>query len=262
VSAPDGHFILQEGDRIYVTAASDELTQLLKNLGIITHKVKRVILCGGGKVGFYLAQQLSRVGVQVELIEKDYDRCLELANYLPGVSIVHGDASSQSFLESEGIEQCDALVALTSFDEMNIIISLYAQNYQVNQVVTKVDHIEDSTIQDVLGLGSVVCPKELCCNQIVRYVRAMENTKGSALTVHTFAEGQMEALEFRADEETMHCGEPLRELTLKKNVLIAAITRSRKPIIPNGDTTFQRGDTIVVVTSGDTVLHRFNDIFA
>lgn len=262
VSAPDGNFVLQKGDRIYVTAAAGELTQLLKNLGIITHKAKRVMLCGGGKVGFYLAQQLSHIGIEVELIEKNYDRCQELANYLPKVSIVHGDASSQAFLESEGIEQCDAVVALTSFDEMNIIISLYAQNYHVNQVITKVDHIEDSGIQDVLGLGSVVIPKELCCNQIVRYVRAMENTTGSALTVHTFAEGQMEALEFRVDEETLHCGEPLRNLNLRKNVLISCITRSRKPIIPDGDSCLHIGDTIIVVTNGDVVLHRLNDIFA
>lgn len=262
VSAPDGNFVLKEGDRIYVTAAAEELTRLLKNLGIMVHKVKRVILCGGGKVGFYLAYLLSHHGVEVELIEQKYDRCLELANELPDVSIVNGDASSQMFLESEGVEQCDALVALTSLDEMNMIISLYAQNYNVDQVITKVDHTENSAIQDVLGLGSVICPKELCCNQIVRYVRAMENTTGAAMTVHTFAEGQMEALEFRLDEETSHCGEPLRELTLRKNVLIACITRARKPEIPDGDSYFQKGDSVIIVTNGDVVIRKFNDIFA
>ena len=208
VSAPDGNFVLKEGDRIYVTAAAKELTSLLKNLGIITHKAKRVILCGGGKVSFYLAQMLSRAGIDVHLIEKDRDRCVELAKYLPDVSVIWGDASNQTFLESEGLEQCDALVTMTSYDEMNMIISLYAQNCNVEQVITKVDHTENSMIQDILNLGSVVCPKELCCNQIVRYVRAMENTTGAALSVHSFAEGQMEALEFRVDEKTRNCGKP------------------------------------------------------
>ena len=262
VSAPDGHFILQEGDRIYVTAASKELTNLLKNLGIITHKAKRVILCGGGKVSFYLAQYLAKAGIDVHLIEKDRDRCVELAKYLPDVSVIWGDASNQSFLESEGLERCDALVTMTSYDEMNMIISLYAQNCNVEQVITKVDHTENSMIQDILNLGSVVCPKELCCNQIVRYVRAMESTTGAALSVHSFAEGQMEALEFRVDDQTKHCGIPLKDLQLRKNVLIACITRGKTPIIPDGESTIEVGDTIVVVTNGDVVLHTLNDMFA
>lgn len=262
VSAPDGQFVLKAGDRIYVTATSAELTKLLKNLGVITHKVKRVIICGGGKVGFYLANLLSKSGTEVELIEQKYERCLELANYLPEVSIVNGDASNQMFLESEGIEQCDALVALTSYDEMNMIISLYAQSYQVEQVITKIDHTENPIIQDILGLGSLVNPKELCCNQIVRYVRAMENTTGAALSVHSFAEGQMEASEFRLDDEAMHCGEPLRELNIRKNVLIVCISKHGRPIIPDGDSCFEKGDTVVVVTNGDIVLRKFNDIYA
>lgn len=262
VSAPDGNFVLKEGDRIYVTAATKELTSLLKNLGIITHKAKRVILCGGGKVSFYLAQMLSRAGIDVHLIEKDRDRCVELAKYLPDVSVIWGDASNQTFLESEGLEQCDALVTMTSYDEMNMIISLYAQNCNVEQVITKVDHTENSMIQDILNLGSVVCPKELCCNQIVRYVRAMENTTGAVLSVHSFAEGQMEALEFRVDEKTRNCGKPLKELQLRKNVLIACITRGKMPVIPDGESTFDVGDTLVVVTNGDVVLHTLNDMFA
>lgn len=261
VSAPDGNYILKEGDRIFVTATSKELTGMLKNIGVITHKVKRVMICGGGKLGFYLAQQLSKGGIDVHLIEQDRNRCIELSNHLPNVSIVCGDASNQMFLESEGIEKCDAVVAMTRYDEMNMIISLYAQNYNVDQVITKVDHTENSRIQDILGLGSVVCPKELCSNQIVRYVRAMESTTGAALSIHSFADGQMEALEFRVDEETLHCGEPLKALNLRKNVLIACISHGKLPEIPDGESTFNVGDILVVVANGDVVLHTLNDIF-
>lgn len=220
------------------------------------------MICGGGKVGFYLAHQLSKSGIDVHLIEKDMARCVELSNRLPEVSVICGDASNQSFLESEGIERCDAVVAMTSYDEMNMIISLYAQNYGVEQVITKVDHTENTKIQDILGLGSVICPKELCCNEIVRYVRAMGNKTGGALSLHSFAEGQMEALEFRVGEDTLHCGEPLKALSLRKNVLIACISHGKMPEIPGGDSTFQVGDTLVVVTNGDVVLHQLNDIFA
>lgn len=129
------------------------------------------------------------------LIEQDEARCEELSGKLPPeVCIIHGDASSQFLLESEGIHDCDAVVTMTGMDEMNMIISLYAQTCGVPQVITKVGHMENNSMQDSLGLGSVICPKELCCNTIVRYVRAMQNTTGAALTLHNIAEGQAEAI--------------------------------------------------------------------
>ena len=245
---PDGHFVLQEGDRVFVTAPSENLTILLKNLGVITHKAKRVIICGGGRIGYYLAERLARNGVTVQLIEQDEDRCVELSDKLPKeVCVIHGDASSQFLLESEGVSDCDALVSMTGIDEMNMIISLYAKNCGVPQVITKVGHMEIHNIHDTLGLGSVVCPKELCCNNIVRYVRAMQNTAGAALTLHNIAEGQAEALEFVVDEKTRYIGTPLREMKTKANVLIVCISHGSKTEIPSGDSMYQKGDSLIVV---------------
>lgn len=261
VVTPDGNFVLRKGDHIFATAAPQTLTLLLKNLGIITHKTKRVILCGGGRVSYYLAQGLIKAGITVQLIEKDRERCIELANELPTACIVNGDASSQHLLQSEGISEADAVVTLTGLDEMNMIISLYAKKCGVRQVITKVGHIDNSSIHDSLGIGSIVCPKELCCNNIVRYVRAMENKTGAALTVHNIADDQAEALEFRVDEETLHCGEPLKNIKTRKNVLIVSITRGNKTEIPNGDSSFEIGDGIIIVASGNVVIHQLNDIF-
>lgn len=258
---PDGNYILREGDRILVTAPTNNLTTLLNNLGVITHRVKRVILCGGGRISYYLAQRLARSGITVQIIEHNYDKCVELASKLPEVSIIHGDATNQFLLESEGINQCDALVTLTGLDEMNMIISLYGQNCGVRQVITKVGHIENSSVQDSLSLGSVVCPKELCCNNIVRYVRAMENTTGAALSVHWIADGDAEALEFRVDERTHNIGKPLKELKTKENVLIVCITHGSQTQIPNGDSSYEVGDTVIVVARGDVLIHQLNDIF-
>lgn len=261
VETPNGDYVLREGDHIFVTARTKNLTVLLKNLGIISHKVKNVILCGGSRVSYYLADSLMKNGINVQLIEKDRDRCIELADDLPGACIVHGDASSQHLLQSEGISEADAVVTMTGLDEMNMIISLYAKNCGVPQVITKVGHTENSTIQDSLGLGSIVCPKELCCNNIVRYVRAMENKTGAALAVHSIADGQAEALEFRVDKETLHCNEMLKDIKIRKNVLIVCITHGNETEIPNGDSKYQLGDGIIVVVSGNAVIHQLNDIF-
>ncbi|MDE7323897.1 MAG: Trk system potassium transporter TrkA [Lachnospiraceae bacterium] len=259
--APGGNFVLMEGDRIFVTAPANVLTILLKNLGIITHKVKRVILCGGGRVSYYLAQSLIKNGIGVQIVEQDYDRCIQLANVLPQASVIHGDASREFLLDNEGISDCDALVTLTGVDEMNIIISLYGSSCKVPQIITKLGRLENNTILDSLPIGSIISPKELCCNHIVRYVRAMENQTGAALTIHTIADGQAEAVEFVVDKNTFHCGEPLKKLKLKKNVLIVCIMHGMKLDIPSGDSCFEYGDTVIVVTGAGRVIYQLNDIF-
>ncbi|MBE6924538.1 MAG: Trk system potassium transporter TrkA [Ruminococcaceae bacterium] len=258
---PRGDFVLQENDRIFVTAPSENLTTLLNNLGIITRRVRSVLLCGGGRVAHYLAASLEKTGIKVRIIESDRSRCEELCALLPKASIVHGDCGDLELLEGEGLSKCDALVTLTGSDELNMIISLYATNREVPQVITKLADIGSRTVLDTLNIGSVICPKELICNHIVRYVRAMQNQTGAALSVHAIADGQVEALEFMVDENTLHCGVPLRNLKTRPNVLIASIGHGSRTEIPNGNSSFQLSDTLVVVTSGRGVLKQINDIF-
>lgn len=259
--APDGNFVLREGDRIFVTAFTNTLTILLKNLGIISHKVKRVILCGGGRVSYYLAKQLESSGINVQIIESDTGRCRQLASILPSTCIIQGDASSQFLLESEGVSECDALATMTGLDELNMIISLYATSCGVPQVITKLGHIDNADILGDLSLGSVISPKELCCNTIVQYVRAMQNQTGAALTVHTIADGQAEAMEFLADAKTKNCGRTLKTLKLKKGVLVVCIAKGSRMEIPNGESYFNEGDIVYVVTGRERKISQLNDIF-
>lgn len=259
--APGGGFVLKEDDRIFVTAPTNDLALLLKNLGAITRKVNRAIICGGGRISYYLAQQLQRSGIGLQIIEQDYDRCVQLAGLLPDVSIVHGDASNESLLESERIDDCDALVTLAGIDEMNMIISIYGNSRGVPQVITKIGHLENNSILGSLPLGSVISPKELCCNAIVHYVRAMQNQTGAALSVHTIADGQVEAVEFVVDKNTLHCGEPLKNIKMKKDALIACIIHGSKTEIPGGNSCFYAGDSIIVVSGGGTVINQINEIF-
>lgn len=259
---PKGDFVLHAGDRVFVTADSETLTLLLKNLGIITKKAKRVIVCGGGRIGYYLAERLAKNGVDVTLIERDEYRCRELAELLPKeVSVICGDASSQALLDSQGVAECDALVTMTGMDEMNMIISIYGKKCGVSQVITKVGHMDNASIYDSLGLGSLICPKDLCANNIIRYVRAMQNSEGAALTVHNIAEGQAEALEFVVDERTLHVGEPLKKIRIRRNVLVACISHGSKTEIPSGDSAFEVKDSVIIVAQGGTRLLQLNDIF-
>lgn len=260
--APDGNFVLHAGDRVFVTASTEVLSELLKNLGIVTHRAQRVMLIGGGKISYYLAQALEESRLDVQLVEKDPDICEQMAKALPRTTVIQGDAADRSVLEGEGLASCDALVTLTGLDELNMVISLYGSGFGVKQIITKVGRMEDGRVLDSLPLGSVICPRKLSCSTIVRYVRAMQKQAGAAITVHTIADGQVEAIEFPVDEHTLHCGEPLKKLKLRENILLVGINRGDHTEIPNGDSSFAQGDSVVVVSSGATVLMQLNDIFA
>ncbi|MCR5778745.1 MAG: Trk system potassium transporter TrkA [Lachnospiraceae bacterium] len=258
---PSGNFELKEGDRIFVTAPSGNLAILLKSLGIITHKARKVLIAGGSRISYYLAKNLLNQGMDVQIIERDEARCHHLACLLPEASIIHGDASNQYVLNREGLEQCDAFVTMTGVDETNLIMSLYASKKKVPQIITKLSRAENLQILDELTVGSTICPKELCASQVVRYVRAMQNQVGAAVTVHAIADGQAEALEFVVDDNTLHCGEMLKNVKLKKNILIACIMHKGAIDIPTGDSFYMPGDTLVVVEGGQGEVRQLNDIF-
>ncbi len=259
--APKGDFVLREGDRIFVTALSENLTTLLRNLGILTRRVRNVTLCGGGKISYYLVNRLKKSGISCQIIENDYERCRELCELLPECDIIHGDISEQDLLESEGLSQTDALVTLTGLDELNMIVSLYASSRGVPQVITKLTHLGNRSVIDSLSLGSVVSPREMVCSNIVRYVRAMQNQTGAAISVHTIADGQVEAMEFLVDEHTHNCGKSLKDIRLKPGVLVVSISHGAVTEIANGESQFQQGDLVVVVTNGKEIIRQLNDIF-
>lgn len=259
---PGGNFVLQEDDRIFVTAPTSNLSILLKNLGIVTRKVRKVLICGGGQITHYLAEKLCKTGIDVSIIEQNYDHCIQLASALPEVNVVHGDATDQSLLENQGLADCDALVTMTGTDELNMVISLYATGKNVPQVITKLGRAENRSISTEMALGSIICPRELCCDEIVRYARAVENHSGSAISIHSIADGQVEAVEFRVDAQTLNQNTPLKHIRLREGVLLVSITHGSVTQIPDGNSAFQEGDTIVVVTSRRGSLRQINDIFA
>ena len=262
VITPDGQFTLLQGDRIFVTAPSDNLAMLLKNLGIVTHKVRRALIVGGGTLSYYLAQRLESSFVDATIMEADEVRCVELATLLPDVDVIHGNAREDGVLEGEALSEADALIALTDSDELNMVLSLYAHHRRLPQIVTKLEQLGNMGITEQLPLGSVICPHQLCCSNIVRYVRAMQNQTGAAITIHSIADGQAEALEFLIDENTLYCDTPLKKLKLRSNVLLVGITSRNGTEIPSGDSIYHVGDSVVVVAGGDTVIGQFNDVFA
>ncbi len=258
---PHGDFVLETDDKIFITGESQELHEMLKNLGIISESVNHVMIAGGGRIAYYLANDLHDAGIESSIIEADEEICEKLSATLPFATIIQGDVSDQAVLDNEEIDEYDAFVSLTGMDELNIVTSLYATAKGVREIVTKLGRGGESTLLDSMPIGSVICPKELCTINIVRYLRALENSKGAAISIHRIADGLVEAVEFVVDDTTKHKKEPLKNVKTKENVLIATIRKGREFMIASGDAYFEEGDTMIVICKRNSGINRINDIF-
>ena len=204
---------------------------------------------GGGRIAVYLARMLMDSGLSVTVVENDRRRCDELCDIIPAADIICGDATRSEVLLEEGILTTDAFVALTGDDGDNIITSMYAKHMNVGKIVVKVNREYYDQILDSAGLDSVVAPRSLVSQQLARYVRAMSNSMGSSMeTLYKLADGKVEALEFKVTEGSAVIGVPLKTLRLKPNIIISAIVRGNRTIIPGGDTEIFAGDHAVIVT--------------
>ena len=260
VFIPTGNFKFQAKDKIHITANRLVVKEFLNKLGLIETKIKDILVIGGGKITTYLVDALVKAKYNVKVIEKDYNRCLELSELLPGASIVHGDGSDQLLLEEEGIDSCDAIVCLTGLDEENIIISLYAQKKLVSKIITKVNKESFARLLETIGSGSIISPKDITASRVISYVRATSNIHGSNIVkLYKLVNNRVEAIEFIAKANSKLLNISLKDLSLKKNVLIASIIRNSEVIIPSGMTKILPNDSVIVVTTSQ-MLDDLDDI--
>ena len=250
VFIPDGEYVLRSGDKLHIAASHVEIEMFFKLLGQRKDKIKRVILCGGGRVSFYLATQLCKMGMQVKIIEIDERKCENLCELLPKATVINGDATDHDLLIEEGIQEADAMIALTGMDEENIIMSLFAKSQGVSKIILKVNEDRRARMIQEFGLDSIVSAKTATADAILSYVRARRNSQGSTNvdTMYQLVDGKVEALEFIVKSQTSYTDIPLKDLSLKANNLIACIARKRKIIIPNGDDCIQAGDNVIIIT--------------
>ena len=250
VIIPSGNFAIEKGDRIYFTADANSLGAFLNEIDLVRSPLRRVMIVGGDKIGFYLADQLSDKGYKIKLIEHDKSRAEELATLLPKVTVLEGNGTQHDLLIEEGIEAMDAFVALTNIDEENMIVSMFANKMKVRKTITQIQNDSLYAMLDELAIKNNVSPTNIVANRILSYVRALDNSRGSnVLTLYRLVNNQVEALEFAVRTQSKLLGKPLKELTLKSNCLIACIIRGEQVIIPNGSSTIEVGDNVVVVTT-------------
>ena len=263
VVIPKGDFALKSGDRIGLIVAEGDLNGTLDMLEVPHKRIKRVMIIGAGIVSRYLAKILIRHRIPVKIIESDTRVCEEVCEELPlKATVIHGNAMSQDLLMEEGLSSTDGLVALTGRDEENILISYYAMSNSVSKIIAKVNRDELFSVAEKLGLDSLISPRRVTSNEIVKYARALENTLDSKIeALYSVMGGMAEALEFKvlADSKLTHV--PLKEMKLKKGVLIAGIIRGKEAVIPDGEDMILPEDRVIVISAG-AQLYDLADIIA
>lgn len=261
VYIPDGNFELKSGDRIGLTASPNEIQKLLKELGLLQKQAKNVMILGGSRTAYYLAKMLTAMDNDVRIIERDPALCEELCNLLPRAVIVNGDGAHQELLMEEGIENVDAFVALTGMDEENILISIFASTQKVPKVIAKINRDELEGMAENLGLDTLVSPRRIISDILVKYARALQNSLGSHIeTLYNLMDGKAEALEFSVGADSPCIGIPLKDLSMKPGILIAGIVHNRTPMIPTGADMISQGDMVIVISKKEDAGRRLGDL--
>ncbi len=256
----NGDFLFRERDVVSIIASPQNATQFFRKINFAANSVKDVLIVGGGEISYYLCQMLARVGIRTTVIEKNQLRCDELSVALPNTTIIHGDAADQDILLEEGLETVGAFAALTNLDEENILLSLFAHSRSKAKLITKITRIDFDEVIKTLPLDTIIYPKSITCESIIRYVRAMKNSRNSNIeTLYHIIKGKVEAAEFVIRDRNALTDRPLCELPFRSNVLIAGILRGNMIITPKGQDMIQVGDSVIVV-SKDILLNDITDI--
>ena len=236
VYMPNGDFVLQSGDVVSFVSERHIARDFLKQIGLATRQVKDTMIIGASKAAYYLAKELLNMGISVKIIEKEKENCESLSVKLPKAIIINGDGTDPDILKEEGIETVQSFIPLTGIDEENIMLTLYAKQVSKAKVVTKINRVNYKQVINNLDLGSLVYPKYITSEAIIAYVRAKKNSMGSNIeTLYHMFDSRVEAIEFIVEENSKVSGVPIKDLKLKKDVLISFINHNGHIIIPTGN---------------------------
>ncbi len=264
VFIPGGNFVINEGDNLYFTGSPKDISKAFKKAGLYLNPVKSVMITGAGTITHYLAEMLSGDNIALKIVEKDKQRAEAMAKKYPKAVVLHGDASDHEFLAEEGLDKTDAFVALAELDEGNILSAIHASRKNVNKVIAKVTSDNFFSMFKGKELETVVSPKLVTINEILRYVRALaaSDSEGNVLSLYKIVGGKVEVLEFEADGDMKDLvDKPLYALSLKKNILIACIVRNNKALVPKGSDCIMAGDSVLVVSASQRITN-LGDILA
>ena len=254
---PGSDDMLKAGDLVYVVAPRDQVRRTLVIFGHEEPKAGRVVIAGGGNIGFYVAQQLEKrePKTKVKIIEASRQRALQIADALHRAVILNGSALDQDLLREADIEDADTMVALTNDDQANIIACVMAKTLGCVRNLSLINNVSYPALANALGIDAYVNPRAVTISRVLRHVR-----RGRIESVHSLQNGQAEVIEAEALETSPLVGRPLRDLELPSGVRVGAIYRRGAPIELNGNTQILARDRVVMFALAEKV-HQVEQMF-
>ena len=168
---------------------------------------------------------------------------------MPQVTVLCCDGTDHEALEEEKLKDSDALISLTGIDEENVIVSLYAKEQGVDKVIAKVNRPSIINMVKTLGVDTVVSPRNVIANHIVRFVRANQTANESGIITLYRLHDMVEVVEFSVGKNFEYIGLPLKDMAIKRGILVGGIVRDKEFILPTGYSSFEKGDRVIIVTS-------------
>lgn len=251
VFIPDGSGKIMAGDTVHVTGNREALSSFYVHTNRNVRPIKSLFVIGGGAVTYWLLQLIGRKRYAVRVVENDHDTARALHDKFPWVDVVYGDGTDQQLLDELSVEQYDAVVSLTGIDEENVLASLYASHRGVTKTITKINRVRLLEVLKDSDIQNVLTPHHIVADEVLRAVRAMENSEGSAMeALYRLEGGRVEALEFIAAASSRVIGVPLIDLPVRSELRIAWIIRGDRLIFPGGHDCVMAGDRVIVVAAG------------
>lgn len=253
---------LEVGDTVYVLANTVRMHKFLKKIKLIEKPVKSVLMVGCGNIGEKLIGNLLKMNIKVKIIEFDLKKCQELSEKFEEATVVFGEEVNSDLLIEEGIKDYDCCISLTGNDESNLVISMFAWSCKTRKIITKIRSISYTSMLHNVEIDTTVSPYFIILSSIIKYIRSIKDCINNSIqTLYRFANNQVDAIEFVIDKNYDYCNKPIAELKLKENVLIGFIVRGKDVVIPNDDTVFMEGDSVIIVAKADMGISEVGDVF-
>lgn len=263
VIVPKGDYVFKIGDKVHITASDENLKKLYKLLGDkenIDKKINSSLIIGSGKLSHYLIEILNESNVYIKNIEINETKAKLISSIFPNIDVILADGSDRDVLIEEGIETFDSCIALTGFDEENIIISLYATKLGVKKSIAKINRNSLTQIAEDIGLYSFITPKRIVGDIIAKYSKSLQcSVEPTIENIYKIANNKVELIEFKINKNNKICNIPLKDLEINENILIGFIIRDGKLIFPNGEDVLLNNDNVVIVNYNQNI-KEINDI--
>lgn len=245
---PTGNDQLLPGDLIYFISEEKHLLKTLSIFDKHAQPVKRVMIIGGGSIGYRLAVFLEKEGLYCKIIEKNSDRCTALAEKLNKTVVLHGDGSDQNLLAEENIGDIDVVVTLTNDEETNILASLLAKRLGAGKTITQISKFSYFPLMTAIGIEQVVSPRLSAINTILQHIR-----RGKVLSAASLKGELAEVLEVVALETSDIVSKPLKQIAFPKGAIVAGVIRKDRIIIPSGDSIVEPEDRIIIFAHREAI---------